>query len=132
MALYPLQCTGCEKETEVFLPMAEAGSWPACDECHAPTRRLYRGVMETGTENVFRSFWSEQLSQNADGSPVYVKSRAEWNQLMKAQGVQPYERGMDFTGDRHRTTERSIAERKSHLQEVVRESQWHERRHHRY
>ena len=91
--MYPFRCQDCGHEQDFFIAMSQMrpNLIKFCTKCNQGTMLRYYTVPADHSENTFRPFYDDHLSDGAD--PVYVKSRRQWHQLMKEQGVQPGEPG---------------------------------------
>lgn len=96
MAFYPIECTRCGLETDVWQDMVDRGlgkPYPLCCHCGASTKRRYTRITIHGmdTERPPGTMWSRALSD--DENPVYIPDRKTWKQLMEKRGVVPAEDG---------------------------------------
>ncbi len=65
------------------------------DGCELPVERWYSQGRYAAdhSENTFHPWYSEQLTNDASGQPVYVKNREQQQQMMDRMGLRIYERG---------------------------------------
>lgn len=106
MPLYPFRCQECGAERDEFMHMSEYQSEIKC-ECGGVMNRYYTPPFDH-TENTFKPRWDWQLSPGVD--PVYIKSRDQWNRMMKAQGVQPGEPGIIEDAQKNRKERKAKAD----------------------
>lgn len=96
MALYDVRCVE-HGEVQIFARMTDAMNHDLkCDKCGARAERIFKPGTADHSENTFKTWYSEQLTQGTD--PVYVKSRAEQAAMQREMGLMRWEPGMKSEG----------------------------------
>ena len=112
MPLYDIHCEEHGWQRDVYEQMRVAMNGIPCpvdvdgQKCGKQTTRDYQSRGEI-SDNNFRPWWSDQLSDTAE--PVYVANAEQARHLMKQKGLARYEAGMEKDGQR--VAERTERER---------------------